>query len=104
MRELQNEVQRALALGDGPILGAELLSPRLCQPKSTTGIPAAALAAADDESGLLRHQLERVEAQLIHAEVRGIAFTQYLSEDVVRHPLVQRIVHAYEQHGSRREG
>jgi len=34
----------------------------------------------------------------------GITFTQFLSEDVVRHPLVQRIVHAYEPHGSRREG
>jgi len=30
--------------------------------------------------------------------VRGIAFTHFLSSDVVRHPLVQRIVNAYERH------
>jgi phosphate starvation-inducible PhoH-like protein len=28
--------------------------------------------------------------------VRGIAFTHFTSEDVVRHPLVARIVNAYE--------
>ncbi|HYN27184.1 MAG TPA: PhoH family protein [Burkholderiales bacterium] len=49
------------------------------------------------------HKSGLIEAQRILAEVRGIAFTQFLSEDVVRHPLVQRIVHAYEQHGSRRQ-
>ncbi|HWQ39288.1 MAG TPA: PhoH family protein [Burkholderiales bacterium] len=42
-----------------------------------------------------------IEARTVLAEVRGIAFTQFLGEDVVRHPLVQRIVHAYEQHQSR---
>jgi phosphate starvation-inducible PhoH-like protein len=42
-----------------------------------------------------------IEARNVLAEVRGIAFTQFLGEDVVRHPLVQRIVHAYEQHQSR---
>ncbi len=67
VRELQNEIQRALALGDGPILGAELLSPRVRQGDSMARNPAAAPAPADDESNLLRHQLERVEAQLIHA-------------------------------------
>jgi phosphate starvation-inducible PhoH-like protein len=30
--------------------------------------------------------------------VRGIAFTMFQSRDVVRHPLVQRIVQAYENH------
>ena len=49
------------------------------------------------------HKSGLIEAQRILAEVRGIVFTQFLSEDVVRHPLVQRIVHAYEQHGSRRQ-
>ncbi len=42
-----------------------------------------------------------IEAQRILAEVRGIAFTQFQSEDVVRHPLVQRIVAAYEEHERR---
>ena len=32
------------------------------------------------------------------SDVRGIVFTRFLSEDVVRHPLVQRIVNAYETH------
>jgi phosphate starvation-inducible PhoH-like protein len=39
-----------------------------------------------------------VEAAMILGEVRGIAFTQFLADDVVRHPLVQRIVQAYEKH------
>ncbi|MGH8709869.1 MAG: PhoH family protein [Burkholderiales bacterium] len=39
-----------------------------------------------------------VEARVILEKVRGIAFTFFLSEDVVRHPLVQKIVNAYEQH------
>ncbi len=39
-----------------------------------------------------------VAVQKILAEVRGIAFTAFKSEDVVRHPLVQRIVDAYERH------
>ena len=39
-----------------------------------------------------------VEARVVLEKVRGIAFTFFLSEDVVRHPLVQKIVNAYEQH------
>lgn len=38
------------------------------------------------------------EARQILRAVRGIAFTEFTSEDVVRHPLVARIVDAYEQH------
>ncbi|MEZ5728925.1 MAG: PhoH family protein [Burkholderiaceae bacterium] len=38
------------------------------------------------------------QATRILAEVRGIAFTQFDSADVVRHPLVARIVDAYERH------
>jgi len=41
-----------------------------------------------------------VEAQRILADVRGIAFSAFKSDDVVRHPLVQRIVDAYERHGN----
>ena len=37
-----------------------------------------------------------VDAQEILRDVRGIAFTRFTSEDVVRHPLVARIVNAYE--------
>ena len=37
------------------------------------------------------------EARDLLQDVRGIAFTTFLSEDVVRHPLVQRIVDAYDK-------
>jgi phosphate starvation-inducible PhoH-like protein len=37
-----------------------------------------------------------VEARRILRGVRGIAFTEFQKEDVVRHPLVARIVEAYE--------
>ena len=43
------------------------------------------------QSGL-RHALEVLQG------VPGIAFTQFTARDVVRHPLVQRIVQAYERH------
>jgi phosphate starvation-inducible PhoH-like protein len=39
-----------------------------------------------------------VDARNVLAGVRGIAFTVFQSEDVVRHPLVQFIVDAYERH------
>ena len=39
-----------------------------------------------------------VEAQKILKNVKGLAFTQFLSADVVRHPLVQKIVNAYEDY------
>ncbi len=41
-----------------------------------------------------------IEAQKVLKDVRGLAFTQFLSEDVVRHPLVQKIINAYEQYDS----
>ena len=37
-----------------------------------------------------------IEAKKILSKVKGIAFTHFLSEDVVRHPLVQKIINAYE--------
>jgi phosphate starvation-inducible protein PhoH and related proteins len=42
-----------------------------------------------------------IEARRILREVRGIAFTEFDSSDVVRHPLVGRIVDAYEAHAKR---
>ena len=42
-------------------------------------------------------------AQLILRGVQGVAFTLFDAGDVVRHPLVQRIVQAYESHESTRE-
>ena len=37
-----------------------------------------------------------IEARRVLADVRGIAFTEFTSADVVRHPLVQKIINAYE--------
>jgi phosphate starvation-inducible PhoH-like protein len=38
-----------------------------------------------------------VESSRVLAGVRGIAFTRFTSADVVRHPLVQKIIDAYER-------
>jgi phosphate starvation-inducible PhoH-like protein len=38
-----------------------------------------------------------IEARRILAGVRGIAFTQFGAQDVVRHPLVARIIDAYDE-------
>jgi len=43
-----------------------------------------------------------IESRLILKDVRGIAFTDFLAEDVVRHPLVARIVAAYEKSESQK--
>ena len=42
-----------------------------------------------------------VDAQEVLSKVRGIAFTRFGTEDVVRHPLVQRIVNASENREQR---
>lgn len=48
---------------------------------------------------LQRHQKSGlVEAQKILKDVKGIAMTHFLSQDVVRHPLVQKIINAYENY------
>ena len=38
-----------------------------------------------------------IEAERILRDVRGLAFTRFTSADVVRHPLVQKIVDAYDR-------
>jgi phosphate starvation-inducible PhoH-like protein len=43
-----------------------------------------------------------VDAREVLAGVRGIAMTQFQSEDVVRHPLVQAIVDAYDRRTAKR--
>ena len=45
-----------------------------------------------------------IEARKILRDVRGIAFTEFQKDDVVRHPLVARIVSAYEAHAEALEG
>ncbi len=42
-----------------------------------------------------------IEARRILAGVRGIAFTEFGAKDVVRHPLVARIIDAYEKRSAR---
>jgi two-component system response regulator HupR/HoxA len=64
VRELQNEIRRAMALGQGPLLGAALLSPRLHQ-KLVKPVSAAMPEIDDDGSTQLKHRLERVEAQVL---------------------------------------
>ena len=44
------------------------------------------------------HKSGLIEAAAVLKRVRGIAFTHFQSSDVVRHPLVQRIVNAYERY------
>lgn len=48
---------------------------------------------------LQKHQKSGlVEAQKVLKDIKGIAMTHFLTADVVRHPLVQKIVNAYEQY------
>ncbi|MDG1821185.1 MAG: PhoH family protein, partial [Methylophilaceae bacterium] len=50
---------------------------------------------------LQKHQKSGlVEAQKILHDVKGIAMTKFLAADVVRHPLVQKIINAYERYES----
>ncbi len=43
------------------------------------------------------------DAQYVLSGVNGIAFTRFTSVDVVRHPLVQKIVNAYEQQSAQQQ-
>lgn len=53
---------------------------------------------------LPKHQKSGLtEAKQVLNNIRGIAFTHFQSEDVVRHPLVQRIVDAYEKHDRKQQ-
>ncbi len=53
---------------------------------------------------LQRHQKSGlVEAQKVLKDIKGIAMTHFLAADVVRHPLVQKIVNAYEQYEQQAE-
>ncbi len=56
-----------------------------------TGDPTQIDLPASKKSGLL-------EAQRALQSVEGVALVQFEKRDIVRHPLVQRIVHAYERH------
>jgi phosphate starvation-inducible PhoH-like protein len=47
------------------------------------------------------HKSGLIEAQQVLSDVRGIALTRFTSADVVRHPLVARIVEAYDAHSQK---
>jgi two-component system, NtrC family, response regulator HupR/HoxA len=64
VRELQNEVLRALALGDGDLLDAGLFSPRVRQ---VAGSARPAAAGFDPDGATLKELLDQVEAQVINA-------------------------------------
>ncbi|WP_179403538.1 PhoH family protein [Burkholderia guangdongensis] len=49
------------------------------------------------------HKSGLVEAQQVLGGVRGIALTRFTSADVVRHPLVARIVEAYDEFHAQRK-
>jgi len=70
------------------------------------GIGAKAVVTGDvTQTDLQRGQKSGlIEARLILQEVRSIAFSEFQKEDVVRHPLVARIVSAYEAHTAALEG
>ena len=57
-----------------------------------TGDPSQVDLPRNQRSGL-------VDATRVLESVQGLAFTQFTSADVVRHPLVGRIVDAYEKYG-----
>ena len=64
---------------------------------SRAGVTQSQAALASTQTDLGRGQKSGlIESQKILGEVRGIAMTHFLSEDVVRHPLVQKIINAYE--------
>ncbi|WP_322054791.1 PhoH family protein [Paraburkholderia bannensis] len=50
------------------------------------------------------HKSGLIEAQHVLNNVRGIAVTHFTSADVVRHPLVARIVEAYDAHAKKDDG
>jgi len=53
---------------------------------------------------LPKHQKSGLmDAKQVLKDVRGIAFTYFKTDDVVRHPLVQRIVDAYEKHDRKQQ-
>ncbi len=51
-----------------------------------------------------RHDSGLIHTMEVLKDVKGISFTQFQASDVVRHPLVQSIVEAYERHIQQKSG
>ena len=64
VRELQNEILRMLALADSPLLGADLLSPRVLRTPVGES-EAAELAWFSNISGNLKERMEQLEIQVV---------------------------------------
>jgi len=66
------------------------------------GFGAKAVVTGDvSQIDLPKNQLSGlIDAERVLKRVKGIAFTSFTSADVVRHPLVARIVDAYDAQGS----
>jgi two-component system response regulator HupR/HoxA len=64
VRELQNEIRRMLVLAQEPVLGADLLNPRVLR-SSVDGEPAPLLAQVADLSGTLKERVEQLEKQIL---------------------------------------
>ena len=60
------------------------------------------LAAAAGRPGATKSGL--VEAQYVLKRVEGIAIIEFTRRDVVRHPLVMRIIEAYQDHRGKKQG
>ena len=58
VRQLQNEILRAVALAEGPNIDVDLLSPRVREKRAVQ---------VSTEGGLLKEQLEHLEAQIVRA-------------------------------------
>ncbi len=67
-----------------------------------TGFGSTAVITGDvTQIDLPKHQLSGLkQAAIILKEVDGISFSYFSAQDVVRHPMVQRIVRAYDKAGS----
>ncbi|KAB2927305.1 MAG: sigma-54-dependent Fis family transcriptional regulator [Dechloromonas sp.] len=69
VRELQNEILRMVALADVPLLGADLLSPRIVD-NGGSEVLAGALPSTEGLSGNLRERMEQLELRVIAEAMR----------------------------------
>ncbi|KEA65677.1 Hydrogenase transcriptional regulatory protein HoxA [Marinobacterium lacunae] len=64
VRELQNEIRRMLVMAREPLLGADLLNPRVLR-RCVDGEAAPLLAEVADLSGTLKERVEQLEKQIL---------------------------------------
>lgn len=70
VRELQNEILRMVALADTPLLGVELLSPRVHQGAALPPLALDVTPAAAGGSGSLKERMEQLEMEVLAAAMR----------------------------------